>query len=64
MKLTCQIILTALLTVGFFATLHRDVNGRKSLEPSGFSGIVATIVVNALVILMFWKAGLFSELIP
>lgn len=63
MKL-CQIIILLLTVFGFLRALHMDFNGSKAREPYGFAGAVWTIILTALILLCYWKAGAFSTLIP
>lgn len=61
MKFACQILVVLLLGMGFFHGLYEDFEGRKAHEPWGFSGAIVTIVVTAVVVVLYACAGLFSE---
>jgi len=62
MKSFCQVTLMVLLGVSALQLLYRDVNGRKAAPPQGFSGVVVTLLLTALVALIYYKAGAFSEI--
>lgn len=51
-----------LLVTNFLAMIHRDIEGRPAKEPQGFSGVMASFVAFAILVGLFWGAGLFSAL--
>jgi len=53
----------AFVVASLFTSLHSDFHGRKAKEPAGFLGAVSSLVLFALVWLLYWKAGAFSELL-
>lgn len=57
-----QILITVFLIIGFFATIYWDIEGRAAREPAGFKGVVVTIILYAVIFLLYYKAGLFSTL--
>lgn len=59
-----QLALLILVTVGFIKGLQADIYGVKAREPSGRTGIVCTIIVNAAVVFCYWKAGALSTILP
>lgn len=58
----CQITILCLMVIGFLAMLHADINGREQKEPSGFAGVVGTIIVYAIAFALNLYAGTFSRL--
>ena len=40
--------------------IHYDYQGRPARKPLGFPGVVGTLLVNAGVMWVFYKAGLFA----
>lgn len=47
----------------FFVNVHRDFNGRKSKEPEGFRGFVASVLALIIGLVIQNGAGSFSEII-
>jgi hypothetical protein len=64
MQLFCQILLAINVLVSLLALLWTDFHGRPAKEPAGFVGAVATLIVIAGMVLVYWKAGALSLLIP
>ena len=60
----CQILLLLLIAIGFFHSLYTDFNGVREKEPYGFAGAVGTVIVGLVLLLIYWKAGAFSLLLP
>lgn len=58
----CQWLLLVWLAATFFVNSHRDFHGRKSCEPGGFSGLVATVIATAVMWLLPYGAGCFDAL--
>lgn len=58
----CQWLCVINLVASMLLLLYRDVNGSPAKEPLGFSGIVTTLIVVAMIAAMQWGAGLFSTL--
>lgn len=61
MKFACQTVWVLLMVGGFLANVYWDINGRPAREPSGFAGVVGTIVIYALSIAMGFGAGVYQE---
>ncbi len=63
-KLTCQFIALTFFVLSLFITIFWDINGRKALEPKGFSGVACTLILFSLYTWMYHTAGLFSLIFP
>lgn len=57
----CQITLLLLLVLGMFVNIKRDIEGHTR-EPSGFRGVVFTLVFAILGGCLYYFAGAFSKL--
>ena len=62
MRTTCQILIVLQLVFIFFTSLHSDFNGSKGKPPYGYVGAVCSVVITALLALVYWGAGAFSTL--
>ena len=58
----CQIVIALLWVAALLIGVHKDIHGVKARPPNGFSGVVISLVVSALMAYVYWKAGAFSEL--
>lgn len=63
MKLACQIVLVALMCLGFFMALKSDFHGKEAQKPGGFVGACLSVAIFALMFALYNEAGAFSELI-
>lgn len=63
MQFYCQCGLVFLLVMKFFVMVYMDFNGRKAIEPAGFPGFIASIIVNSVACLLFYGCGAFSTLL-
>ena len=59
----CQLILVLLQVFGFFSMIKRDIEGRPAMLPSGFTGVIGTIAVTALLVVLYFYCGSYSQLI-
>lgn len=64
MQTACQIIVLLLIVIGFLAGLYQDFHGRCERKPYGFQGALVSIVLTLLLLIVNWKAGAFSTLLP
>jgi predicted secreted protein len=48
MQLTCQILMIIGFLINLFNNLHQVTEGRKALEPTGFSGVCAIIIITSI----------------
>jgi len=60
MKQQCQIVLLVFIVLGFIKMLYIDCNGSPERKPTGFKGVISSIVSIALILAMYYGAGLFS----
>ena len=63
-KLTCQLIIFALLAGTCHKMLRDDLVGSDDTKPFGLVGVVITVMANSLIGYIFYTAGAFSEFIP
>ena len=59
---TAQIICVILTVIGFLRMVYQDIEGRAEVKPTGFVGVLATIIVVALLVWLYSIAGLYSTL--
>lgn len=62
MQFYCQCGLVFLLVMKFLVMVYLDFEGRKATQPAGFLGFIASIVVNAIGVALFYGCGAFSTL--
>lgn len=62
-KLICQILIITILVGTLFRNLYSDIHGIRSRDAGGFRGVVISIFVFVLMVLVYYKAGLFPDLI-
>jgi len=62
-KLACQILIAALLCLGFLIALKSDFHGKEAQKPHGFVGACLSVAIFALMFALYNEAGAFSELI-
>lgn len=60
----CQVLVVLLALLGFFKCLSTDFDGQTAKPPGGFRGAIITIIVTTLMVLVYWKAGALSLLLP
>lgn len=60
----CQWLMLVHLIALLFVGLYQDFNGRKAKEPFGFTGAVLTVVVTALMFVIYYAAGGFTRILP
>jgi hypothetical protein len=58
----CQLAMVFLHATGFLGMVYYDIHGRSSKEPTGFAGVVATMVLYSLSTWLMYGAGVFSQL--
>lgn len=58
----CQWLLVGELVGSLLLIIYRDINGMPAQEPSGFAGVVMSLIFTGLIALVFWGAGAFSLL--
>lgn len=61
-QVICQWLCVLNLLSSFLLLAYRDVNGREAQKPSGFPGIVTTLIAVVLIAAIQWGAGSFSVL--
>ena len=62
MRTACQWILTVLTVISTLRLLYQDINGRKATDPTGFVGVVTTLVITIAVGFIYYGAGVFDSL--
>lgn len=63
MKIILTWFYVALLAISFLMAVRNAINGRKALEPTGFVGVVALIVLTILSTLLQWYLGIFNAIL-
>jgi len=51
-----QIVLSVLLALGFLRSVKEDFEGRPEKQPMGFVGFCCSVVVFAIVVLLYWHS--------
>lgn len=59
----CQWALLVGWIMKFFFNMYYAVNGRSKLEPSGFTGVVAVVVMAFFSALIWWRSGAVSTIL-
>lgn len=54
-------IIVGLLVLGFFLNLFWDIEGRPAKSPTGFVGVLGTLVMYALLAWLYYTAGIFGK---
>lgn len=62
MKYYAQLFIVGYLVTVLLVSLHVDFYGRSAKEPGGYSGAVITLVLVALITLLYLAAGALSEI--
>ncbi len=60
MRFACQVAATGLFVLGFFYVLYVDINGREAKAPGGFGAVVSTFIIQAVILALYWGAGVFD----
>ena len=63
MQWFCQCLMILHLLAGFVATLRVDVVGRERIQPSGWNGVVGTLILYVVLVIVWFCAGCFDALI-
>jgi hypothetical protein len=61
-QVICQWLVLAMICVNLLTMLYVECQGRPARKPAGFSGVLGSLIVTAIVVWMYWMAGLFSRL--
>ncbi len=56
-----QIIIVCFFVLGFFINLYWDVEGREARQPSGYTGVLSTVILYAIMTFVYYKAGMFGN---
>jgi hypothetical protein len=63
-QFVCQSLLVVQLVFTFFYAVHGDFHDRKKQAAQGFFGFLMTCLVIALMSLVYYGAGAFSQFLP
>lgn len=64
MGVVCQWIVAGAVVANLFSMLRTAFHGRSARDPGGFPGAVVSILLTALLALLYWGAGAFDRILP